>query len=35
MTPAITLIGVFAGMIAIAVPATQFGVDAVFRLFGL
>jgi hypothetical protein len=35
MTPALTLAGVFAGMLAVAVPITQFGVDAMFRLLGL
>ncbi len=35
MTPALTLAGVVAAVIAIAVPITQFGVDAAFRLFGL
>jgi hypothetical protein len=35
MTPAITLAGLFLGLIVIAAPVAQFGVDVAFRLFGL
>ncbi len=35
MTPALTLAGVFAGLIVIAAPVANIIVDAVFRLFGL
>jgi hypothetical protein len=35
MTPAIALAGVFLGLIAVAVPVAEFGVDTAFRLLGL
>ena len=35
MMPAVTITGVFLGVMTLAVPVAQFAVDAVFRLCGV
>ena len=35
MVPTVTITGVFLGVMALAVPAVQFVVDAAFRLCGV
>jgi hypothetical protein len=35
MSPALTLTGVIAGLLLIAVPLAQFTVDTIFRLAGI